>query len=381
MYKNIGWRLTGIISIVVIMTFFLSQSSCISGRKMAEASVSVKPLTNSTGIGSGSLVYALPRSVFTVKVTLERRIEIPGPYAAYAGDFLGLKNVIDKKAERWSLRSISVNSHEEADPSEYYIINARDVFITNVLSMKKEGLILDLNPGSDFRNEAVETGKETNFNQFVPDDLGSDEYVEIQSDTVFRRVRVDSVFIRIPYVVEKKKPLTTEQIAERAAKRLLELRDGKIMILTGEANVFPQSDASINEINRLQKEYTELFTGRTFTESRLFSYDFIPEKENSGKPVTLFMLSDSAGPMEAGSGIGKPVRIEVLPEQKTKDITIISAGEQSKGNSTNDKLFYRIPDLAVIRISLDGKTLYSSRRLVYQMGEVMQLPSNYLLGK
>ena len=36
----------------------------------------------------------------------------------------------------------------------------------------------------------------------------------------------------------------------------MELRDGKHMILTGETNLFPQDEAAINEMNRLEKEYT-----------------------------------------------------------------------------------------------------------------------------
>jgi hypothetical protein len=38
--------------------------------------------------------------------------------------------------------------------------------------------------------------------------------------------------------------LTTEQLAERAAKRLMDLREGKFMVLIGEANVFPQDVAA-----------------------------------------------------------------------------------------------------------------------------------------
>ena len=68
----------------------------------------------------------------------------------------------------------------------------------------------------------------------------------VQSDTAYKRISIDSSFVRVPYVVEKKKRLTIDQLAERAAKRLMEMREGKHLILTGEANVFPQSDAAIN---------------------------------------------------------------------------------------------------------------------------------------
>ncbi len=40
-------------------------------------------------------------------------------------------------------------------------------------------------------------------------DLGSDEYFQLQRDTAYKRMNVDSSFVRIPYIVEKKKKITT----------------------------------------------------------------------------------------------------------------------------------------------------------------------------
>jgi hypothetical protein len=329
----------------------------------------------------GSIVYALPRTVFTVKAEVERTIMIPGPYADYADDFLGLKDVLKAREEHWSLRRLSVFSHEEADPSEYYVIQTAGMFRSNVLTLKKEGIILDLNPAVGYP-EINNTGNgEINLNSLNSFDLGSDEYYEVQTDTAFRRLKIDSTFIRIPYIVEKKKKLSQDQLAERAAKRLMELRDGKVLILTGEANVFPQNDASINEINRMEKEYTELFTGKCITGINIFTYQFIPVKESSGKSFEIFRFSEETGPEDAGSSSGIPVLAVVVPEQKTKDIVIIEKGTQKSSSALYDKLFYRMPDVSDIKISINGKTLYSSRKLIYQLGEVMQLPSNYVIGK
>jgi hypothetical protein len=314
---------------------------------------------------------------------MERTIEIPGPYAKFASDLLGLDNVIRNEDELWSIKGISVLSHEETDPSKLYVIETSKIFNSNILALKKEGLILDLNPARVSYNELPLNSKEIDLSGFRSFDLGSDEYYQVQSDTAFRRIKVDSAFIRIPYLVEKKKRLPTEQLAERAARRLMELRDGKIMILTGEANVFPQDQSAVNEINRLEKEYTELFTGRTFTEERTFTYFLIPEKEMSGKSVQIFKFSERTGPGDIASKEGISVNLIMMPELKTRDITIISG--QQAGSATasgvSDKLFYRIPDVVSLKITLGNETLYNSRKLVYQFGEVIQLPANYLIGK
>jgi len=225
--------------------------------------------------------------------------------------------------------------------------------------------------------------RETDLGFFRSFDLGSDEYFMIQRDTAFRRVSMDSTFIRIPYLVEKKKRLSDEQLAERAAKRLMELRDGKMMILTGEANVFPQDQAAVTEMNRIEKEYTELFAGKVFRDERTFTYQIIPEKSLSGKPVALFNFSETKGPKDASLKEGDAVYITIIPEQKTKSIIVASGKTSSTSSPLNnpEKLFYRIPDIVNLKITLGDETLYNSRKMVYQFGEVMRLPANYVVGR
>jgi hypothetical protein len=312
---------------------------------------------------------------------MERTVEKPGPYARFAGEMLGLSNVIQSENEFWSIEGIIVKTHEELDPSEFYIIESNSLFTTNVVALKKEGLILDLNPGIYYSRLNQVGTKEPDINQFRSVDLGSDEYFQTQSDTAYRRINIDSSFIRIPYIVENKKILTIEQLAEKAARRLMEMRDGKHMILTGEATVFPQNGAAIYEMNRLEKEYTELFTGKTWKEKRTFSYDIIPEKEMIGKPEILFQFSELTGPVSGTIKGGKAVTVVFNPEQKTKDLTIISKKQAVPETPAIDKLFYRVPDVVSMKISLGTEVLFNSRRLIYQFGEVIQLPANFIIGK
>ena len=363
----------------LLLTIIFIAYSCSSDRKLA-GSMSIMPLSD-TPPNEGSIVYGLPRSVFTVVAELERTLELPGPYARYAGDFLGLDNVIMNESEGWSVKGISVKTNEELDPSEFYVVESSTLFQTDVLALKKEGLILDINPEIYYSGGNLTEINKSGSNQFRSFDLGSDEYFQLQRDTAYKRVNIDSSFIRIPYIVEKKRKLSIDQLAEKAAKRLMELRDGKHLILSGEANVFPQNEAPINEINRLEKEYTELFTGKTIREIRTFTCQVIPSKEMIGKPVVLFRLSELTGPLNVSNQGGKPITIEFIPEQKTKDLMIINKTKPKSEAPVYDKLFYRVPDVVNLKISMGTEILFSSRRLVYQFGQVVRLPANYIIGK
>ena len=195
--------------------------SCSSSKKLAEPEQVVLPLSSATTLTEGSIVYALPRTVLTFTVEFERTIEKPGPYARYASDLLGLEKVITAENESWTIEGISVNSKEEIDPSEYYIIESNSLFQSNVLVLRKEGLIMDLNPQSFSSSGNFQMASDQDITQFANKDLGSDEYYMIQSDTAYKRLSIDSSFVRVPYVVEKKRKFTTDQLAERAAKRLM----------------------------------------------------------------------------------------------------------------------------------------------------------------
>jgi hypothetical protein len=365
-----------LINSAIFLIVIVIVSSCSAGMPMAEANGEIQPISADSPQRDGTIVYGLPRTVFTVVFDMQRTIEKPGPYAMYAEDLLGLSDVIKNESESWTIDRVTVLNHDEVDPSELYVISSTTLFQTNVLSLKKEGLILDLNPEL-FRSEYNAGIRGQNGEQGHNADLGSDEYYKMQRDTAYKRMNIDSAFVRIPYIVEKKRKLPLDQLAEKAARRLMELRDGKHLILTGEATVFPQSDAAINEINRLEKSYTELFTGKTITETFTFSYDLIPQKAMTGKPAVLFQFSDQTGPLKDIAGAGQAVTVEFTPEKKTKDLVTTGKSNDKKF----DKIFYRVPDIVNVKVNLGSEKLLESRKLIYQFGEVVQLPANYIIGK
>jgi hypothetical protein len=370
--------------IFIVIVFLSSMYSCLPQKKVASSPVTVSALEKGSGIKEGSIVYSLPMTVLNIRIDLERVTEMPGPYARYASDLLGLSKVIMNESEHWSIKAVHVVSQQEADPSEYYVIAANSLYETNALSLKKEGLILDLNPAIYAPSRSQTTGNGSDLNDFQTYDLGANEYFRIQRDTAYKNVSLDTSFVRIPYLVEKKKRLSTDQLAEKAAARLMELREGKVLILTGESNVFPQSEAALNEINRLEKEYLELFAGKRWTESRSLTFQVVPKKEMTGNPQQLFRFSMEAGPLTGNQPGGVPVTINFTPEQKTKELTVVkNAPSETEENAVQPPagLFYRVPDVVGVTVNQGNDVFYSSRKLIFQFGNVIELPGNYIIGK
>jgi hypothetical protein len=369
-------------NLAYLILILLTSVSCLTRKKLVEPGLVILPLGDTVHLREGSLVYALPRTVFKVKIDVERRIEKAGPYAKYAGDLLGLKDPITQDKETWSVTGINVISSEELDPSEFYVIETNTLFQTNVLALKKEGLILDINRDYYERSGENRINKSLSGSRPGYSDLGADEYFVTQSDTAYKVVKLDTTFIKIPYLVEKKKQLTLDQLAEKAAKSLLELRDGKHMILTGEANVFPQSNSAIDEINRMEADYLALFAGKIRTEAKTYSFTFIPQKETSGKPVTLLRFSNQSGVLDSPGNLGTPVTIKMTPPEKTRNISVVLKPVAAGAPAPRyEKLYYRVPQIVSVEIKMGEEKLYNDRKLIYQFGQIVQLPGNYIIGK
>jgi hypothetical protein len=367
-----------IIFIFLLVPLFFS---CVLKKNLTDTTTTILPLGDTVHITDGSLVYALPLTVLHFMVTVEHEFEKPGPYSKYGSDLLGLKDVIKEENESWSIKNIDLKTSQELDPSEFYVIESNSLMQTNALALKREGLILDLNP--ELYNGAIQ-GTESTVNDFRDlqfTDMGANEYFEVRRDTAYRIVEVDTAFIKIPYLVEKKKPLSIEQLAESAAKTLLELRDGKQMILTGEANVFPQDASAITEMNRLESQYLALFTGKTWKETKTYFYDIIPYKSMTSAPVALFKFSENTGITDPSGTGGNMVVIEFVPALKTKELVIIKKPESVTDPVKKfDKLYYRVPDIVNIKIRQNKEVLVNSRKLIYQFGNVITLPANFIIG-
>jgi hypothetical protein len=312
-----------------------------------------------------------------VKIT-----EVPGPYAKFAGDMLGLEDVINARKETWQLGKVAFRTVEELDPAQFYVIQGTTLMQTNLLALKENGLVLDINP--DIYSERIysyEQNRKGNEEMLFPD-RGASEYVSSETDTAYRVIRADTAFIRVPYLIEMKKGMTLEEEAREAADRVLELREGRHMILTGETNVFPQNGAALDEINRLDREYTALFAGKSRAWEKHYRIWYTPDATSETIQHTIFNFSATEGMLPAGSKAGTPVQIEIVPTGKTKELNLeVRPVTSEKELTVRDKLYYRVPDVADIKIASGNATLCAGRKLVYQFGTVVTLPSNFIIGK
>ena len=134
-------------------------------------------------------------------------------------------------------------------------------------------------------------------------------------------------------------------------------------------------------MNRLEKEYIELFTGKTLKLRHVFNFQIIPRQEMSGKQIAVCYFSESTGIGAASQKSGTPLMIEFIPEMKTKNLNVTYIQGKESSAQKYDRLFYRVPDVVTVKIVFGKEVINTTRKLMYQFGEVIRLPANYIIGK
>ncbi len=323
---------------------------------------------------AGGIYYALPKTIFKVRLVLEQVNEIPGPFAAYATKYLGTTDYMKTKKVYYRLLSVKVTPVTIADPSQVFYArfpeNRSSKEIRRfALRLNDEGVLVSFGLAQkpakkNIRASVNSQGSSSQMYVFSDYRKGFDMqagYTRAQKvDTIVRKITIDTVTIKRFLYKTGWVNLTEEERANDAAKQLKNIRDSRFNLLTGyqEVNYGEGIRYMDVELQKLAHEYMVLFLGREYRQMVVRSFVFDPEKKTlSGK---LLQFTDKDGNTHA---LNIKVRI-VNPMTKV-------AGKKTAGP---DALFYRIPVKAVISVGSGSNPFYSDTFEVPQLGVVTTVP-------
>ncbi len=348
--------------------FFLL-SGCVTPPKLWVSNINDKTVTDNI-----ICYYALPVSKFAVTVSFKQEMYIPGPYYMYAKKYLGISDVITHSYNRWSITDINLTHYTEADPDYLFNIrgNAGSLFFQKIEELCRNNLILlpaDFATRQIFQNI---TG-EINRNDTIFTDLSVKRNFEIKKGMSVSDVLPDSSYISPASSKVEFKSL--EQKAEEAANFIIKIRKRRFKLIAGQYDYMPDGEAlgkAVEELNRTEEEYLSLFTGKTITTTLIRTFHFTPRDYDQSNKVILFRFSENAGILRDNVPGGKPFIIEA------EDMNITKGIELNKINleTVQNKVYYRIPDQAVLRIYLGEQLLHEAKYPVCQFGTLVstQLP-------
>jgi hypothetical protein len=176
--------------------------------------------------------------------------------------------------------------------------------------------------------------------------------------------------------------MNDEDKAVEAAKRILECRNTRFHIAAGLMDEFhPDGKAyevSIKELERIEKNYLTLFTGRTTYEKQKVGFNFVPAS-SSEKGEVVFRFSEESGVLPASDLSGKPVMLRVEPDKAlvSKFSGLASSSNPDAGSSG---IYYRMPVIANVNLIYELNTVATTRVILPQFGKAAPIPEELLFG-
>lgn len=315
------------------------------------------------------VAYALPRTALQISVKAIKESFIPGPYAAYGEQLLGLKDIRTAPETRWIVTGVHIETFAEPDPLQIHKALGEAAYKIN---LSANGCIAGINlPEVKTKSPKVHTNK-----VIQSPELKDDFRFENFTDTPFY-IPGDSTNNFQPMRISQ------EQKAAEAAKRILDARMNQYDIASWmmDGDTHPDGKAyeiSLNELKSFEKNYLSLFVGRTTRKKDVFTFTYVPS-ELTKQGEVIFRVSDENGIVPADDLSGRPVMIEF----ETDPDMIGKYQEQAKSDNPNagaSGLYYRMPAMTTVKIINNLSTVATSRLSIAQFGVVAPLPEEIVKG-
>lgn len=343
----------------------------------------------------GYLTYSLPNTVIVLEVEAVQENFYAGPYAAFAEKYLGI-SAQKKDEQTYQLKSVKMTTMIEADQSRRFSVNVSNGEIdARVMKLSSAGLV---SMADAFYGEETKwrfpMAADGDFS-----DMGVSSNVVSESTTLYRNNDVNSRFnnmqVRQDILVEK----SLEKKASEMAQKVIDARDMRYNIVTGDTDATYSGEAmqaAIDELTRVEKEYLTLFIGYKTTQTHKMYFEVIPHPGDMQKYIA-FRLSDSEGLVPSDNFSGKPIIMEILPQeiadtdvakeeakaQADAETMLEETGKSVKIKSPAEKkkalVHYRIPAACTVKLFNGTQLLLQSRVPIYQLGKESSLPVNALL--
>jgi Domain of unknown function (DUF4831) len=312
---------------------------------------------------TGGVVYALPRTGIRILVEVEQVKLFRGPYFAYAQKYLGINDAAKTDEENWTITGLKMETFGEPDPNAVYKATGN---ISTLLSLSDDGVLLGINSSvKQTVNKIV-----TNFyppKQLVAEDIWAD--VSMHSFVVGKdsTKRAGTNF------------KSFEEKAAEAASDILKLRKKKAMTLASKSDKLPPDGAAYQvmtvELDKILDNYVALFSGKRIKKTYQLSFDVVPDgKANKG--LVAFRFSPTAGVLPENNVSGKPIMLEIEPNNELKQKIDASGTNEASTKG----IYYRIPVVAQARLLSGADILAQARFPIAQFGVITSLPDGLLSG-
>jgi len=325
----------------------------------------------------------LPRNIISIDIELTEIKTINGPYYKFAEKFLGIKNVPQSNSIEYFISNADLKVLSEPDSNNLYFVIPSCKKQIKSISLTNTGIITSINSDN---TEKYDNERSNNLvNNYIPfqsetfTELSQKDFIKIKIDTIWKQVKIDTNFVRIPVQKKTIDTLSFESKAKEAAHHILRLRKRLFKLLTGAYEKVPIMNSVsdvIKELKNEEEEYLSLFIGKTFTYKLNYRYYYTPDNKDYGKKVDLCFYSSTKGISNNNFTNNKPVVLEI---NNNGTLSRLDTTFNKFNKASNKKGFvYRIPEIVTASLIVGENILIEKQVSISQLGVLCNLPVNYI---
>ena len=363
----------------------LGIASCTTQKKY----IRVENINNVNSVKDNPIIYSLPMTAITVKVTAVNEVSVRGPYYQYASKYIGTDDIITNNSSVWKLGNIEISSYPVQDLSRTYIVETN---YPCAMNFSPEGFLESVNTKPDFQ-ERNYRDDDTHSNLTSDDlntrrrfqDINVNRY-ETVYDTVLHVVDADSIFTAVPTTKKNLIRKSLDEQAQELANEIFLLRDDRNALLKGESdgNNAPTGDAlryMIEQLNKLEESYMSMFIGKKIKTEKTYIFTYTPQKGTSQDILFKFPPEYGITPKESTKGspifveindLGDNVAINQYDDKQTMERQRTGASQSANGFA------YLTNAYAIVKILQNNNSLSEKTLNINQLGTVRYLPSSLM---
>lgn len=298
------------------------------------------------------LYYSLPQTMLKLDFIIEETQLVKGPLSDFASNYFEMEDYVEYESTEYMLLDVKMTTVACPDPNALF-------FVTMMGARGGSKLQFDVLPNGIIRSVGVGNDTETDVplpkpqeqTQCCEEDLDNEGFIGLMSAGK-----------------------TNAMLAKEVADKIAEIRKSKFYLISGDVEMASNPEtfnAMYKKLDAMEKEYTSLLLGKRVAKKVVRTVYVIPNREVPTQTVAKF--SEVDGLTVGTSGSGSMITVQTLPLNTT---AAINAPSQSAVESMTyeNKVFYRIPEMANVKVSCEGETLLEDRVVVSQLGALLMAP-------
>jgi len=342
-------------------------------------------VSNNQTSEENGLFYYLPRTVIVADVKVKKTTLLPGPLYEYSDSYIGYTGIAEKQ-EKYELEEIKLSTRSEPDPDQLYFIELKKDKQRVLLEYDKMGIIRKINETSskeeiNARESALQLEKKEKENRDKNITLIN---LKEKLDTIYtRQIHEGGVVIENRQIERVMIKSSKQESARDAVKMINDIRSQKYRLISySDELAYPAAtlEVMLKELNKMEKEYLNLFLGTSEVQTLTYQFEFRPQADKKGiQPF--FKFSPNKGINDSLKLIMETVYIQLEPMGITQPALRFSSMQlpANKPNKSNG-MIYRIPEICLVKIIWNNRIITQQSFPVSQLGVLHALPAENLSG-